>query len=147
MNWVNDIWSWLQSNSTLTNWIASIASVLTVIGIPTIVSMARTVTNAKENKSYRGVTLIRVFWIASFLVAVITEWIMETSEDEEYCKQIDSCDRLCDVKDLCKQRAKTLESRKERLVELSKTSSAKQAEFVGVPNAKKNKAEKKEQAQ
>lgn len=138
-DWIDNLWAFLQNNDTFTAWVSAIVSVLAVIGIPTILSMARTLANSKENKNYRGVTLVRILWISGFAVSVIAYLLSCLIEDKSYNAELSAAERIADVRAAALKRSKTLTARETRLNNLKKEAEAKYGDFATVPSPKKRK--------
>lgn len=146
-DWIANFENWINSNQTLTSYIAAVTSFLAVIGLPTIVSMAKTLANANENRSYRSVTLVRVFFLISFLFAVLGVMLNSATQDQAYNEKLAKCERMSDVRALAVERKAELDERKSKIESLKATAEAKVGEFSKVPASKKMKKAKKEAAE
>lgn len=145
-NWITALEQWINSNQTLTSYIAAVTSFLAVIGLPTVASMAKTLANASENKSYRTVTLVRVFFLISFIFSVLGVVAASVSEDRAYNDALSKCERMGDVRKIAEERKPVLEARKKKIDELVSQAQAKVGEFSKVPASKKMRKAKKEAA-
>lgn len=139
MDWIDNLWAWLQGNNTFASWMSAVVSVLAIIGIPTIVSMAKTLSNSKENKSYRTVTLVRVLWMAGFISSILAYMADGLEQDETYNEQIANVKRMGDLKRISAERKKVLEARKLALGDMTKVSQSKVNEYERVPDTRKRK--------
>jgi hypothetical protein len=134
MDWIDNLWAFLQSNDTFTAWVSAIVSVLTVIGIPTILSMAKTLSNSKENKSYRTITLVRVLWLIGFIASCLAYLLDCVAEDKAYNDSIANIKRIGDLKRISAERNKVLENRKTRISAMSAVAQGKVDEYDKVPD-------------
>ena len=139
MDWIDNLWNWLQTNDNFTSWTTAIVSVLTIIGIPTIVSMAKTLSNAKENRSYRTVTLVRVLWMVGFIASMMAYIAQSLIEDKAYNDSLSKAKRISDLKTVCADRNKVLEKRQAKVDSMSKVAKAKVDEYDKVPISRKRK--------
>lgn len=137
MDWIDNLWAFLQNNDTFTAWVSAIVSVLTVIGIPTILSMAKTLSNSKENKSYRTITLVRVLWLVGLIASCLAYFIDCVNEDKAYNDSIANVKRIGDLKNISIQRNEVLENRKSKLTTMLKASQEKENEYDKVPDIRR----------
>ena len=137
MNWVEALQQWLESNSSLSSYIAAVTSVIAIIGIPSVASLAKSLANARENRSYRGVTLVRVLWLASFILAVIGCMAESTAEDADYNGKLSNVKRLSDLQPIAAERSAKLAERAKRIESLRSQAQGKVSEFTTVPMTKK----------
>lgn len=137
MDWIDALQQWLQSNSTLSSYIAAVTSVLAIVGIPSLASVAKSLANARENRSYRGVTLVRVLWLASFILAVIGYMADAVAEDADYNKKLSEVKRISDLKDVTSERSAKLAERERKVESLKSQAESKVSDFSTVPMTKK----------
>lgn len=137
MNWVEALQQWLESNSSLSSYIAAVTSVIAIIGIPSVASLAKSLANARENRSYRGVTLVRVLWLASFILAVIGVMAESAAEDADYNGKLSNVKRLSDLQPIAAERSAKLAERAKRIESLRSQAQGKVSEFTTVPMTKK----------
>jgi len=131
---MKSVGDWITGN--MATFTAVLSSVL--IGAPTIVNMARIMTNAKENRNYRGVTLLRILSLVGLLIAFVSEWLIESQEDARFAAKLKTAKRMCDLNSLGAEREIALSEREKRLGSMNSKLSSAQDEFSTVP-AKKGK--------
>jgi hypothetical protein len=129
IDFMKSVSDWITNN--MATFTALLSSLL--IGVPTIVNVARIMTNAKENKNYRGITLIRLLTLIGFLVGVLAEWLIESNEDLEFARKLKNAKRICDLNEIGAERENALVNRVKRLEALKANSDKTQTEFGVVP--------------
>lgn len=134
IDFMKSISDWISANM---GWFATGASAV-LVGLPTLVSVARIMTNAKENKNYRGVTLLRILSLVGLLIAFVSEWLIEGQEDAQFAAKLKTAKRMCDLNQLGAEREIALSEREKRLGSINSKLSSAQDEFSTVP-AKKGK--------
>lgn len=141
-DWISNISNWLNQNGW-NAYLASAVSFIAVVGVPAVASLAKTVTNAQENKNYRGITLSRIFWLVSYICAFIATQIQDTDKDIDFTEELSKCDRMSDVKSLSAKRALELKGRKAKLEELKAKGDKAVETYAFVPTLKEQKKEAK----
>ena len=141
-DWISNISNWLNQNGW-NAYLASAVSFIAVVGVPAVASLAKTVTNAQENKNYRGITLSRIFWLVSYILAFVATQIQNTDMDIEFSEKLSKCERISDVQKLSAERTLQLKERKKKLDELQEKGQKAVETYSSVPTLKEQKKEAK----